>query len=219
MIFFNKNLKSVDSIKKFISDEKYNMVIECWASDFEEHTFKDSKKGNASAKALFKKAIDRAIKNSPDIPTIFQRKNLKFITKANKRLPTLYFINEVENESGRIRQQHRSGPLVKIAQNEHKKIDYFFSSMEEKNDFTKRARILKNSKRKFYPLLEFGAGIISPRENYYHVEITYNNQDLDSVEVVHPSEGRVKTKLNHYNDENISSIYCKTIGIRCSGAG
>jgi len=46
--------------------------------------------------------------------TLFIPSNYRFSTKAKGRKETLYFVNPTATQTGRLRQQHQSGPCAKI---------------------------------------------------------------------------------------------------------
>jgi hypothetical protein len=96
-----------DLLKK-VDDEKARLVLANWGWSPMEHDFVAGSPKAAEAK-LFS-AVESAKTQEVNPPDLYRAANLKFLTKAGGRLPTLYFSSG--NHSGRIRQQHGSGPAV-----------------------------------------------------------------------------------------------------------
>ena len=185
-----------------VADKAEKDIIANWGQSEIVHKFKTNRTKNAEEN--LETAINNAKKQAVDVPALFSAANLKFLTQAEDRLPTLYF--KQNNDSGRLRQQHGSGPGVFTESN---KTDYFFPDKDNKQKFAEKARSAMK-KTVFNPdLIEFKAVTI-PTQGYEHYEVTYNNNGVPIK--VHPSGGTVETNLNGYGDLQIKAIYQRIIG-------
>jgi hypothetical protein len=112
MTIFIENEEMTDErAATFISkpDDLVRQIIRAWSESEIEHDF--------GSKQSFKKALqsNRIILESPGtIETLFTSKNYLFSTKAKDRIETMYFEDRITEQTGRLRQQHRAGPLAKI---------------------------------------------------------------------------------------------------------
>ncbi|SEN13942.1 hypothetical protein [Nitrosomonas marina] len=102
------------------ADKAEKIIIANWDWSETVHDFTTNEARNLSAKQSLLNAIQVAKSKDKDVPALFSAANLKFLTKAEGRLPTLYFVQGAD--SGRLRQQHGGGPAVSSEVN---KIDYF----------------------------------------------------------------------------------------------
>lgn len=203
-------------LSQWEEDKPERTILANWHASKTVHDFvakdKHKNKDDAKAKAALKEAVEDAKTKAKEPPTLYKAANLKFLTQAEGRLPTLYF--KSGNQSGRIRQQHGSGPAVKAETN---KVDYFFAEKGDMNKFEKAAqKAWKQDKVAFNPTPEeregYGASLI-PTEDYYHYEVTYTNDTDHMIKKVHPSGGQIVTDLSGYlNDETIKKIYQRAIG-------
>ena len=92
----------------FISepDDLVRQIVSAWCQSSVDHCF-ESKKS-------FKKAVrgNRKTLESPE--RLFTSSNYLFSTKAKDRKETLYFEDRTTKQTGRLRQQHPTGPLAKL---------------------------------------------------------------------------------------------------------
>jgi hypothetical protein len=190
---------------KLAPDMATRVIIANWAWSDTEHNF-------SSVEKLFE-AINSARLKSKDVPALYSADNLEFLTQTPGRLPTLYFRSGIH--SGRIRQQHGSGPAI-IA--ETYKIDYFFADNTDKSNFAEAASRARRAKPKttFQPTPDDPATYfnvkLEPMDGDYHCEVTYTGADTWTVQKVHPSEGRIVTDTSTYDDEKIKKIYQSAVG-------
>ncbi|WP_248794679.1 DUF4157 domain-containing protein [Pseudomonas sp. MWU13-2105] len=188
-------------------------VLRNWDTSKTLHHFPDE--------ATLLEAIERAKsqqeldkKNNHFSPSgLYHKDNLKFLTTSPDRLPTLYFKTAGNNDSGRIRQQHASGPLVK---SQTGKIDYFFLEKEKMLAFRKALRNIKKDagKLKDINVTEHG-GSLEASEGAYHLEVTYKKDaDGNIVEIAstHPSGGTVALSHDTYSQEKIEHTYKQATG-------
>jgi hypothetical protein len=98
---------------EFISepDDLVTKIVEAWHRSDIAHCFKNKRR--------FKEAVRRNQKTLKSwardgIDMLFTRSNYLFSTQAECREETLYFKDGATGQTGRLRQQHSKGPLVKI---------------------------------------------------------------------------------------------------------
>jgi len=188
---------------KQASDMKERVILANWGWSDTEHNFKKSKK--LSARQKLTEAVKSAKSQVVDVPALYSAGNLKFLTKAAGRLPTLYF--ESGNESGRIRQQHGSGPKV-VGQTG--KTDYFFSDEDGLSRFEADARKARKDKVAFNPDLANYNATLTPTADYFHYEVTYAGGG--KIAKLHRSGGKIDADVSGYDDVRIKSIYQGVIG-------
>lgn len=184
-------------------DDAERVILANWGWSQTEHNFVKSKK--ISAKRKLRAAIRSAKSQVVDVPALYSAANLKFLTKASDRLPTLYFVSG--NESGRIRQQHGSGPRVVGQTN---KTDYFFSDEDGLGRFEAAAKQAKKNKQTFNPSLSSYNATLTPTADYFHYEVTYAGGR--KIAKLHRSGGKADPDVSGYDDTRIKSIYQGTIG-------
>lgn len=151
------------------------------------------------------KAVNNAKSKPKEPPVLYHQDSLKFVTKEKNRLPTLYF--QSDKSSGRIRQQHKAGPYVKVEEN---KVDYFFPTQEDLDKFTQAAAA--QMKKKFNPNLADYNAVRKPINGYFHCEVTYTDAENNIVANVHASGGQIDTNIKDYDDKKIKAIYQGAIG-------
>jgi len=109
---------TVEDAKKICKPDKHKeQIVTAWHKSKINHCFNDEKK---KASQLFKEAVEKnweTLKSREKIDKLFTPRNYCFSTKACNREETLYFKNCAANLTGRLRQQHRHGPLAKINKN------------------------------------------------------------------------------------------------------
>lgn len=180
--------------------EKQKQVIKAWHESGLEHSFSDDKK--------FKHAVNDNVKTLESWETakdLFQSDNFLFSTKALNRQETLYFVNE---ESGRLRQQHAKGPHAKIDDSLREHL--FFKNKKDQKALQswwalERASDKNEPKTKPKPqdFLKKAAELnaqSNPTKGWFHFEYEVEN---DVVTSVHASEGTVEMIGNE--DENLPS--------------
>ena len=140
-------------------------------------------------------------------PALFRRANLVFLTSAENREVTLYFVQG--DKSGRIRQQHQSGPLaVQEEGNKH----YFFSSEEAATEFRRRAEDARFRRTKFIASTHSDLQYSTKASNgKWHVEIT--RKANGRISQTHRSGGQIVTNIDGYDDAAIAEIYRKATGL------
>lgn len=204
-------------------------VIRTWHEADLVHDFENSDALQAAAEN---------VKDKPEeVPDLYTKKNLRFITKAGKedgtegeaREPTLYFVSE-SGLSGRIRQQHRAGPLVKSQENKH---DYFFASRADAVKFEKAARKAKKAKKAFNPRssgVEYRLAD-DAEDGDFHCEVTYTQPvsvhtgGMVAERGVHRSQGQYvgnttsrdedsqdRATISDFDDERIARAYRAAVG-------
>lgn len=203
-IQFNGVDVDLGSLLKRAKDMKERVILANWGWSDIVHNFRRSKKHKTPRKALVK-AVESAKSQVKDVPPLYKAGNLMFLTKAGGRLPTLYFRSG--NDSGRIRQQHRSGPMVGRETN---KIDYFFPDKARMDKFGAATKKARAKDKAFKPWLWRYKAKLTPRAGYSHYEVTYKGSK--KIAKVHPSGGLVDLDLRGYNDTRIKSIYQRVIG-------
>ncbi len=194
---------NLSSLLQQANDATERVIIANWGWSKTEHNFVTS--GEVSAQQKLAEAIASAKSRSVNVPALYSTSNLKFLTKAESRLPTLYF-KSGEN-SGRIRQQHGSGPAV-IA--ETNKTDYFFPGKGDVSKFGRAAKEAKQRNTAFNPTLSTYNATLTPTADYFHYEVTY--KDNRQIKKVHPSGGQIDTDISGYDDTRIQSVYEAAIG-------
>lgn len=187
------------------ADMAEKIIIANWDWSQTVHNFTTNKKRNLSAKQKLLNAVQLAKSQVKDVPALFSAANLKFLTKAEGRLPTLYFVQGAH--SGRLRQQHGSGPAVLSEVN---KIDYFFASKSKMRKFQAIAVQAMTKGEDFNPDLNAYEATSVPTAGYAHFEATYSGRKLIKI---HPSGGTVVTGLDAYTDLKIKAIYQGIIGL------
>lgn len=189
-------------------DDRKQVVLMNWHLSETKHDFKKDSgypdSGKSASEILFE-AVDSAARHVKDPPELYTKSNLRFLTQAVGRLPTLYFVRG--DLSGRIRQQHRKGPKV---ESERNKKDYFFSNKDDMGRFHKSARSARKARQKFDVNVEEFGGTLKPTDGFFHLELTYN--DDGTIRKLHPSGGKIQTDISGFTDQIITSIYHGAIG-------
>ncbi|GEM_PF-4298429 len=208
-IYFNNTEANLSEVFSVVPYGKKRVIASNWHWAKMIHKFEADTDSEAKDKLIA--AIDKVADQSSEPPSLFQQSNLMFVTKASGRQPTLYF--RQGNDTGRLRQQHPSGPT--LAQ-ETNKTDYFFQSQEAARQFAgyarnvykrqrkgENARLNINSFKRRYDITTV------PATGMYHFELT---GDLDAIEKRHLSGGTIDTNIDIYTSEKIKSIYQSVLG-------
>ena len=205
-IMFDGELVKLAALFSKVEDKHARTILMNWGKSGTEHDFVSDRSKSAEDK-LFA-AVKSAQGQSPDPGALYKAANLKFLTKAEGRLPTLYFSSG--NHSGRIRQQHGSGPVII---DQHDKVDYFFKSQAGMNLFFAGARRAMKEKKVFdMDVRQAGIdGSLTPATGDFHLEVTYAGEGR--VAKVHPSGGVVDMAIEAYDDARIRQIYARAIGL------
>jgi hypothetical protein len=198
---------SFGSLVKYAKDLNELVILANWSGSSIVHDFRTTGRGRSrkTARKKLKEALASAKSQVLDVPPLYSASNLKFLTKASGRLPTLYF--KSGNDSGRIRQQHPSGPKVVRETN---KIDYFFPDKARMRKFGAAAKKARKKRKAFKPWLWWYKAKLTPTANYSHYEVTYKGNK--KISKVHPSGGLVDLDIGDYDDTKITSIYQRVIG-------
>jgi hypothetical protein len=196
MTIFIDNEEMTDKrATKFISrpDDLVRQIVRAWCQSNTSHCF-ESKKN-------FKKAVRRNRKTLESPEMLFTSSNYLFSTKAKDRKETLYFKDRATKQTGRLRQQHRSGPLAKI--DEKAKRHRFVS--EERYEFLKEWH-KKHPKQlpRFYSCEQ------RAKVGKYHIEFAFEGENVSGW---HLSEGTVETTRQRL-DRRIASALENIVGIR-----
>lgn len=215
-IRLNGKAAILDHLKQGKS-ERHRGILDTWHNSNTVHDFE----GETDDDALndLHEAVGSASAQPTDVPALYSSQNLKFLTRAGGREPTLYF-GSADGRSGRIRQQHPAGPKVASQVN---KRDYFFEQESDLDDFDRRAMKAWKRDRRFNPrklrrkkALAFSS---RPRQDAYHYEVTYKRfrrygrvRTKGEIEKLHSSQGRVDRNKDGYNDERIRRIYHQATG-------
>jgi hypothetical protein len=177
--------------------DAHQAVLQNWADSETVHDF--------SAEDELHGAAASAAAQPDEASALYGAANLKFLTKADGRLPTLYFKSGAN--SGRLRQQHGGGPK---ASSEANKTDYFFASQAHLNAFHAAAKKAKKDDVAFEPDAAVHHFSTVPTDDHYHHEVTYD-QDR-KVKKTHASGGKVVTNVADYDADKVKSIYKKVTG-------
>jgi hypothetical protein len=198
-IFIDNDEMTDKRATKFISkpDDLARQIVRAWCQSDIDHCFE--------SKERFKKAVQRnrkTLKLPGKIETLFTLSNCPFSTKAKDRKETLYFEDQAAKQTGRLRQQHRKGPLAKIDKNA--KIHRFLSK--------KRLKFLKKWREQHHkdclPCFYISEERLKIGE--HHIEFAYDGKEVSGW---HSSEGTVKTNRQGL-DRRIASALENILGIR-----
>jgi hypothetical protein len=197
-IFIHKKKVTSKVATEFISepDGLVKQIVRAWHESTVDNCFKN--------RESFKKGVwqNRATLESPrTVKMLFTRRNYLFSTKAEGREETLYFKDRTTRQTGRLRQQHRLGPLAKIDRETKK--HRFVSN--------KRYKLLKASRKhscgrlpRFYACER--RAVVGKR----HIEFTCEGK---SVARWHRSKGTTKTSKRDL-EYRIGSALENILGIR-----
>jgi hypothetical protein len=108
-IFIDSKEKSYTALLKLLTqkDNRNEQIVGAWHKSKATHCFKDEERFTDAVKK------NRQTLRCPKKISLFTASNYFFSTKACNRLETLYFKN-AEGDTGRLRPQHKKGPLAKI---------------------------------------------------------------------------------------------------------
>lgn len=195
-IFIDNEKMTYERAIEFIS--KPDVLVRVWCDPNISHCFENKKN--------FKKAVHRNRKtlSSPDIiKRLFKPCNYLFSTKEKEkdRQETLYFENRDAKRTGRLRQQHRKGPLAKI---DKKPKIHLFPLSEE------RQKRLYDSLKKNQRLPRIYPCELRAEDGKHHVEFACEGK---SVSRPHRSQGTVKMSKRHLKCR-IDSALKNILGIR-----
>jgi hypothetical protein len=182
-------------------DNLVQQIVTAWCRSNIDHEFK--------SKNSFRKAVRTNAKflRSPDrIRTFFTRANYCFSTKAQYRKETLYFKDRKTKETGRLRQEHESGPLVKI--NKKRKHHRFVSK--------RRLAFLKHW-HEAHPcsIPRFCSYEKQPKDGKHHIDFAIVGKE---PRYWHTSEGTVLMNDEDL-DTRIASALENILGITCNDSG
>jgi hypothetical protein len=198
MTIFIDNKKMMDKrATKFISkpDDLVRQIVRAWCQSNIDHCFEN--------KRSFKKAVRRnrkTLESLESIETLFTSINFRFSTKAKDRKETLYFKDRTTKQTGRLRQQHRKGPLATI---DKKAKRHRFVS---KNRYKRLNKWHKKHRRQIPRFFSY-----EQRANVgkHHIEFAFEKE----VSGWHLSEGTVETNRQDL-DRRIASALESIAGIR-----
>jgi hypothetical protein len=202
MTIFIDNKKMTDKrATKFISkpDDLVRQIVRAWRQSNIDHFFE--------SKRSFKKAVQRnrkTLESLESVETLFTLSNYLFSTKVRDRKETLYFKDRTTKQTGRLRQQHRTGPLAKI---DKKAKRHRFVSKKRYKSLNKWHKKHPNQIPRFFSYER--RAIVGK----HHIEFAFKRK----VSGWHPSEGTVKTNRQGLDRriasalEDIAGICSKTI--------
>jgi len=199
MTTFIENKKMTDKRATGIisrPDDLVREIVRAWCQSNIDHCFESKK--------LFRKAVRRnrkTLESFESIETLFTSSNYLFSTRAKDRKETLYFEDRDTKQTGRLRQQHRKGPLARI--DKKPKTHRFISK--------KRYKCLKQwgEKHSKQPP-KFFSDEKRPAVGKHHIEFAYGRK----VSGWHRSEGTVEMNRQDL-DRRIASALENIVGI-CS---
>lgn len=148
------------------------------------------------------------------IPTIYDEKNLAFITKAKDREPSLYFISGAAG--ARIRQQHENGG--KTATYDTYQVDHFFFGNKDNMKEFKKA-VQKASRKALEGKKDDSSAPPDPADygglhyidsegrfvGAYHFEAVYRAYRV--LKNTHVSAGKVQAPGEYKNNDKIRAAY------------
>lgn len=143
-----------------------------------------------------------------DTPALFGVWNYEHSTHQAGRLPTLYF--DTNNRTGRLRQQHSTGPLAKVDANRKVRLgmatiedqDRVWDAMGRANFNPHRVRYWRGLRRRRVPVN------IPPEQNDFQIEYDMGTAPATGR---HKSGGRVDRTQN-YTQNDIDQIYNGIVG-------
>jgi hypothetical protein len=196
-IFVGTERVTGEKLAEFIyeQDKLLKQMVKVWYKSKIDHRFKDEKR--------FKRAVRRNLKTLDSLATVetlFTSSNYLFSTRAKDRKETLYFEDRDTKQTGRLRQQHRKGPLARI--DKKPKTHRFVSKMRYKclkqwheKDSKQPPKFFNYEKR--------------PTVGKHHIEFAYGRE----VSGWHRSEGTVEMNRQAL-DRRIASALENIVGIR-----
>jgi hypothetical protein len=181
-------------------DRRVKHLVETWSDPTLEHCF-DGREGFQKAVRRNRKALQSRGKKlviRDDYKDFFLNpRNFRFSTEAHNREKTLYF--EDAQRTGRLRQQHREGPLAKI--DHHRRIRLFLSQ----DRFSALKKWHKRNKEKFPT---FYRDELELCDQTRHIEFAWDGLNVEW----HASEGKVSTSREDV-DRCIKRALQKILGI------
>jgi hypothetical protein len=198
-IFIGKEEKTEEDATALVSepDDLVRQIVRAWHQSNVKHHFECEK--------CFKEAVrknQKALKSAQIVKALFKRSNYRFSTKANGRKETMYFENCVTKQTGRLRQQHRHGPLVKI--DKKAKIHRFLSKKRFEYVRKWRKQHDKNCLPCFYICEQL------EENGKHHIEFAYEEKEVSGW---HRSGGTVRTSKQHLQ-RRLDSALKEILGIR-----
>jgi hypothetical protein len=154
-------------------------------------------------KDTFRKAVKKnrkTLETPKIINRLFTSSNYLFSTVTDHRLETLYFKDKATKRSGRLRQQHRLGPLAKI--NKKPKTHLFLSKR-------KRDSLWKWHEKNRRKVAKIGSYEQQAEDHKYHIEFACDGHRTRGW---HLSEGTVRTSRRNLN-HRIGSALKNILGI------
>lgn len=144
------------------------------------------------------KQLKRTIKMPHIVSTLFKRENFCFATKAPERKHTLYFAEggasqlNYASRSGRLRQEHPSGPLVEDSA--FRRIHLFFQSPDDLKRVRDELRLDQSEAAINYA--KAACTTMAPQNDFYHLELILSEDGGNwTIEGRHASGGRVDSSL------------------------
>ncbi|MCF5622712.1 DUF4157 domain-containing protein, partial [Pseudomonas syringae] len=171
-------------------------ILAAWEASPTLHHFESGKVFNALKAAEIE---TKRVASEEGEGKLFSQNNHKFSTQAPDRLPTLYFNTEGHAKSGRLRQQHSSGPLAKINNDGH--VDYFFENQADSEKFRSDLKSTKDKKSIVENLSSYNGGL-QAKAGYFHVE-TSNGKNGRPHGITHRSGGVVVMDGGSHSDQVI----------------
>jgi hypothetical protein len=202
-IFIHKQEVTYKDAIGFFSkpDDRVKQIVRAWKESDIKHYFKDEKR--------FKKMVckNRKTLRSPHaIKKLFRSKNYCFSTKAEDRKETLYFEDRTTicAQTGRLRQQHRKGPLATI--DKYPREHLFLS--EERYKFLKEWHE-QNCGCGYLPKIKPDERVA--KDGKRHIEFACEEK---SVSDWHRSGGTVKRREQQHRERRIKSALKNILGFQ-----
>lgn len=178
-------------------------ILTTWANAATIHNFRQSKGITGWNKIPI--ALNRA--ENPPPPAFFCQANFEFITDTGgARLPTLYFSGG--GQTGRLRQQHKSGPLAEMDPNPQTRAS--FASKADRDIFV---AAIKLSARNNTAFVDPGNSHTPPVNGEHMLEYSLDPATGVARASHHPSDGLKQPKPAAIDsDVAITGIYNNIIG-------
>lgn len=178
-------------------------ILQSWSDSGTLHNFRPSQGRTGWDKVPLALGRANAMPNNAP-PALFTAANLRFITQSGNRLATYYF--STGGQTGRLRQQHKSGPLAEIDPQVNTRIS--FANRGDRTAFVNALRASRTNGAAFVdpdPTL-WGQPAVGQHLLEYHL--------TGGVAVGwHPSGGLIQNvPLAQNNDVAIAAIYNNIIG-------
>ena len=179
-------------------------ILQTWSDSGTLHNFRPSQGRSGWDKVPL--ALARAHAMPTNVPPLFTAANLQFITQSGDRLATYYFSDG--GQTGRLRQQHKSGPLAEVDPQVNTRIS--FANVDDRTAFV---TALRNSRAN-------GTVFADPNHALWNVPavgqhlLEYHLTGGGVAVGWHPSGGLIENvPVAQNNDDAIAAIYNNILGV------